>query len=300
MPPFDFARVAADVHFLLERREYRRCLEIVEDALKVDPKNLDLHQFAIKAAGPLGLSQRICESFLEMAKIFEEKEDVHAAAACYMEAKRFNPSIQSTQRIKRLVARVHGPKVAPEIVQAKIEEAEKTEVWSLTCDLAVLHWVDVAQVMAVKRHTGIIIVTSGDTRYELAIDYGYLVGIRGSEPVDSSREGIIEVLKTLYSLVEGKCGFLLKQEVFKDFSDENIEGLLMDVAAALDVDNRDNGESDWGWGDEPDENLAPQNPMQPTSSTDVKEIVSAPAPSPFYFGDQDDLFKSESGDVLEV
>lgn len=296
MSPFDLDRVLADIHFLLERRDYRRCLNIIDEALKLDPKNLDLHQFAIKTAGPLGLSQRICEAFLEMAKIFEEREDVHAAAACYMEAKHFNPSIQSTQRIRKLVARVHGPKVAPEIVQAKTEEAEKTEVWSLTCDLAVLHWVDVAQVMAVKRHTGIIIVTSGETRYELAIDYGYLVGIRSPEPVGSGRDAIIKVLKTLYSLVEGKCGFLLKQEVFKDFADENIEGLLMDVAAALDEDNRDNGGADWGWGDEP----VVEAPPASVPSTVGKDLGSEQGQNPFYFGDPDNPLQTENGNVLEI
>lgn len=162
----DIKEVMVDVELLTKYRMFDRALSLLETAIGVSPKNLELRERACSIAIEQGWRQKAIEHLLSLSSLYIEAGKLEQANSALLNAKRLNPQLSITSRLNALKdierhppRQLGQPQPAPQSLAASSYYAPRNRAL-LTGDLSCFSLFDIIQIIENSRITGFISIQS--------------------------------------------------------------------------------------------------------------------------------------------
>lgn len=162
----DIKEVLVDVELLTKYRMFDRALALLETAIGVSPKNIELRERACSIAIEQGWRQKAIEHLLSLSSLYIEAGKLEQANSALLNAKRLNPQLSITSRLNALKdierqPRHIGPAPAtPQSLAASSYYAAARSRALLTGDLSCFSLFDIIQIIENSRITGYLSIQS--------------------------------------------------------------------------------------------------------------------------------------------
>ena len=161
----DVKEVLVDVELLTKYRMFDRALSLLETAIGVSPKNIELRERACSIAIEQGWRQKAIEHLLSLSSLYIEAGKLEQANSALLNAKRLNPQLSITSRLNALKDIERHPRQmgalqpAPQNLAASSYYAARGRAL-LSGDLSCFSLFDIIQVIENSRITGFISIQS--------------------------------------------------------------------------------------------------------------------------------------------
>ncbi|MGQ9897772.1 MAG: DUF4388 domain-containing protein [Acidobacteriota bacterium] len=160
----DIKEVMVDVELLTKYRMFDRALSLLETAIGMSPKNIELRERACSIAIEQGWRQKAIEHLLSLSSLYIEAGKLEQANSALLNAKRLNPQLSITSRLNALKdierhPRQMGTPQPPQNLAASSYYAVRGRAL-LSGDLSCFSLFDIIQVIENSRITGFISIQS--------------------------------------------------------------------------------------------------------------------------------------------
>lgn len=238
----DIKEVLVDVELLTKYRMFDRALSLLETAIGVSPKNIELRERACSIAIEQGWRQKAIEHLLSLSSLYIEAGKLEQANSALLNAKRLNPQLSITSRlnalkdIERHPRQMGGPVPVPQNLAASSYYAPRGRAL-LSGDLSCFSLFDIIQVIENSRITGFISIQSPGLIGKLYFNDGLIA--------DASTDTLrgVPALKKFADLT---CGYFEVEKSAVEYK-QNIQttsntSLILDILRELD-EERSMGEN---------------------------------------------------------
>jgi len=236
----DIKEVLVDVDLLTKYRMFDRALALLETAIGVSPKSIELRERACSIAMEQGWRQKAIEHLLSLSSLYIEAGKLEQANSALLNAKRLNPQLSITSRLNALKNTQHQPRQVsppppPASLAASSYYAARGRVL-LSGDLSYFSLFDIIQVIENSRITGFISIHSPGVVGKLYFNDGLIA--------DASTD-MLRGIPALKKFAELTCGYFEVEKSPVEYK-QNIQttsntSLILDILRELDEERAGGG-----------------------------------------------------------
>jgi hypothetical protein len=186
-----------DADLLVKYRLVKRAIETLQEAIKVAPRSVALREKLREIFIDTNAPSEAAQQCMDLATLYVESDKLELANERLLEAKRLDPRVSVTARLKELESggsKAPGPAPAGRAVPAGSSK-------SITGDLADINIFDIVQILENSRMTGVLILRSAAFLGHIYFNEGLVV-----DAVVGQKIGI-EAFSELIDLSEGQFEF---------------------------------------------------------------------------------------------
>ncbi len=232
----DIKEVLVDVELLTKYRMFDRALSLLETAIGVSPKNIELRERACSIALEQGWRQKAIEHLLSLSSLYIEAGKLEQANSALLNAKRLNPQLSITSRLSALKDIERQPRhpggglpPVPQNLAVSSHYAMARSRALLTGDLSCFSLFDIIQVIENSRITGYLSIQSPGLTGKIYFNEGLIA--------DASTD-LLRGIPALKRFAEVSTGYFEVEKSVVEYK-QNIQttsntSLILDILRELD------------------------------------------------------------------